>query len=109
MTKPKQQHKVKLPKISGEKALEALKIIASHPTIAALAVMTGSVIVQCALKPAENGGSQLAKDINFQMGGLYNGAQGVVIATAVVPILVTAGQTAIAFAPKAAGVPTPAA
>lgn len=94
--------KPKLPKINTDKAIEVLRLLVTHPTIAALGVMTASVIGQIALKPAENSGSQLAKDINYQLGGLYQGAQGVVIATAVVPIIASAAGAAIAFAPKAA-------
>lgn len=102
MAKQKKKPRLPLPKIDGSKALEVLRILCNHPTIAALGVMTGTVLAQIALKPAEMNGNKTAEAINYQLGGLYQGAQGVVIATAVVPIIQSAAGAAIAFAPKAA-------
>jgi len=67
---------------------ETLKtVLSSHPVVVGFTIMTASVVAQCLLKDKENKGSKLAKDVNWQLGGLYAGVQGTIAALAAVPII----------------------
>jgi len=97
MTKPKQPKppvKQILSTAIKERLIDVLKAGVSHPASLGLLIMTGSVVGQCLLKKSENDGSQVAKDINFQLGGLYAGAQGIATAAVVVPVITQAVQSA---------------
>lgn len=89
----------------GSAFKEVAVFAAAHPTTAALFIMGGTTLIQCALKASENKGNKTAKDINFQMGGLYSGAQGIAAASVVAPVIMAGITTAGATVAKVYGKP----
>lgn len=100
--KPPVPKRFKLPSAAASKAWEVLKVAASHPASVGLVIMAGSTLLQCAFKKPEIEGSETAKQINQQLGGLYVGAQGVAVACAVSPIVAGAISAVSALIPSPA-------
>lgn len=93
------------PKVGGA-FRDLLVAAASHPATAGLAVMTLTVITKELVTQGKRE-HQWQRDFNNEMGGLYDGAQKLALAAAVVPSVVGAiGSVAAAVAVKKGKQPT---